>query len=174
VSKDDSPVSVRSIVEELVYRSCLLLDDKDFEGYLGLCHPDFRYTIRAHSPEIRRDMVWMDLDKPGLETLFRNLPRHNSDHAPLTRHATVYTVALDDEKDEAKDEAKDDEKSQATVVSALQVFRTAPDGGKTELFAVGKIHDTVRVAVATGRATLLTRTIRLDTRLLGIGSHIPF
>ncbi len=155
-----SAASARAAVESLIYRSSLLLDAGDFDGFLGLCHPDFRYAIHAHSPEIRRDMVWMDLDKAGLATLFRNLPRHNSDHAPLSRHVTVYTVSVTAAGD------------QAGAVSALQVFQTALDGGRTELFAVGKIHDVARVAG--DDATLLSRIIRLDTRLLGIGSHIPF
>ena len=152
--------AVRSDLEELVYRSCLLLDEQDFEGYLALCTADFRYGIRAFSPEIRRDMVWMDLDRPGLTTLFRNLPKHNSDRAPLSRHATVYTVAID-----APNE-------QASVVTALQVFRTALDGGATELFAVGKVHDTI--ALGGERPLLHARAVRLDTRRLGIGTHIPF
>ena len=150
----------RSDIEELVYRTCLLLDEQDFEGYLALCTADFRYGIRAYSPEIRRDMVWMDLDKPGLTTLFRNLPKHNSDRAPLSRHATVYTVATDAAS------------GQASVVTALQVFRTDLDGGATELFAVGKIHDTI--TLAEDRPLLRARAIRLDTRRLGIGTHIPF
>ena len=37
-------------------------------------------------------MLWMDLDMSGLTTLFRNLPKHNSDQAPLSRHTTMYTV----------------------------------------------------------------------------------
>lgn len=150
----------RSDIEELVYRTCLLLDEQDFEGYLALCTGDFRYGIRAYSPEIRRDMVWMDLDKPGLTTLFRNLPKHNSDRAPLSRHATVYTVATGAAS------------GQASVVTALQVFRTDLDGGTTELFAVGKIHDTI--TLAEDRPLLRARAIRLDTRRLGIGTHIPF
>ncbi len=151
---------MRTVVEELVYRSCLLLDERDFDGFLGLCAPDFRYTVQAYAPEIRREMVWLDHDKAGMQTLFRNLPRHNSDAAPLTRHATVYTVKFDDLH------------TQATVVAALQVFRTELDGGTTSLFAVGKVHDTVRLTG--GDAILATRMIRLDTRQLGIGSHIPF
>lgn len=150
----------RTAIEELVYRSCLTLDGRDFEGYLALCTDDFRYTVRAFSPEIRRDMVWMDLEKSGLETLFRTLPRHNSDEAPLSRHATVYTVAVDEARQEA------------TVVTALQVLRTELDGGETALFGAGKIHDTVTLAHGVPR--LRARLIRLDTRRLGIGSHIPF
>jgi methanesulfonate monooxygenase small subunit len=151
---------VRTAVEELVYRSCLLLDERDFEGFLDLCDADFRYTVQAYAPEIKRDMVWLDHDKASLQTLFRNLPRHHSDASPLTRHATVYTVTFDELH------------PVAVAVTALQVFRTALDGGTTSLFAVGKLHDTVKLA--SGKALLARRLLRLDTRQLGIGSHIPF
>jgi methanesulfonate monooxygenase subunit beta len=153
-------VNSREAVEGLIYRSCMVLDGKDFKGYLDLCDPGFRYTITAHSPEIRKDMIWLDHDKKGLETLFNNLPRHNSDHSPITRHATVYTVEIDDAG------------KQATAVSAFQVFRTSLDGGVTELFAVGKYHDII--SLEGGAPKLLRRTVKLDTRMLGIGYHIPF
>jgi methanesulfonate monooxygenase small subunit len=151
---------MRTLAAELVYRSCLLLDDRDFDGFLALCAPGFRYTIQAYAPEIRRDMVWLDHDRAGIEALFRNLPRHHSDASPLTRHATVYTVDVDPGG------------TKASVVSALQVFRTALDGGATTLYAVGKLHDTV--SFSNGKASLESRVVRLDTRQLGIGSHIPF
>ena len=148
----------RNTIEELVYRSCLALDARDYKGFLALCEDDFRYAITTYSPEIRRDMVWLDHDRKGMETLFANLPRHNSDHSPLTRHATVYTVEV--------------EANAAKVISALQVFRTTLDGGATELFAVGRFHDTVKLNGAAPR--LAQRTVRLDTRLLGYGYHVPF
>lgn len=150
----------RQAIEDVVYRSCLALDAKDWKGFLDLCDEGFRYTITAYSPEIKKDMTWLDQDKKGMDTLFTNLPRHNSDHSPLTRHATVYTVDLDAAKNEA------------SVVSALQVFRTQLDGGATELFAVGHLRDTVKLD---GNAVKLARRIvKLDTRLLGYGFHIPF
>lgn len=150
----------RNAVQELVYKTCLALDAKDWKGFLDLCDPGFRYTISTFSPEIKRDMVWLDHDRGGMETLFGNLPKHNSDHSPITRHATVYTVLVDDAK------------QQADVVSAVQVFRTRLDGGATELFAVGHFHDTV--TLNGGSPKLAKRTVRLDTRLLGFGYHIPF
>ena len=150
-------VEQRKAIEELVYRSCLALDAKDFKAFLDLCDADFRYSIATYSPEIRREMVWLDHDRKGMETLFTNLPRHNSDHSPITRHATVYTVDFDSEKT-------------ASVVSALQVFRTQLDGGATELFAVGRFHDTVSL----DKLKLARRLVRLETRLLGYGYHIPF
>ena len=150
----------RSLVEELIYRSCLLLDERDFKGYLDLCDEQFRYTIATHSPELRKDMIWLDHDKNGMTTLLNQLPRHNSDHSPLTRHATVYTVRYDAAK------------QQGDVVSALQVFKTALEGGSSELFAVGKYLDTVKLT--DGKLLLLRRVVKLDTRMLGIGYHIPF
>ena len=154
------PQDARTAIEELVYRSCLTLDAVDFKGYLDLCAEDFRYTITAYSPEIRKDMVWLDHDKPGLQLLFTNLPRHNSDHSPLTRHATVYTVEYAAEQKEA------------SVVSALQVFKTSLDGGATELFAVGRYLDAVKLDE--GPPRLLKRVVKLDTRQFGFGYHIPF
>lgn len=150
----------RCEIEELVYRSCLALDAKDWKSFLDLCDEQFRYTISTYSPEIRKDMVWLDHDRKGMDTLFTNLPRHNSDHSPITRHATVYTVDLDEAKGEA------------SVVSALQVFRTQLDGGATELFAVGRFHDTVKLNGSAAR--LARRIVRLETRLLGYGYHVPF
>jgi methanesulfonate monooxygenase small subunit len=91
-----------------------------------------------------------------METLFTNLPRHNSDHSPLTRHATVYTV--------------DEKNGSVEVVSALQVFKTELDGGATQLFAVGRFLDTVNPQ----SMKLAKRVVRLETRLLGYGYHIPF
>jgi methanesulfonate monooxygenase small subunit len=150
--------AARIAIEELVYRSCLALDEKNFKAYLDLCDDDFRYTITAHSPEIRKDMTWLDHDKPGMQLLFTNLPRHISDHSPLTRHANVYTVDYADER--------------AHVVSVLQVFRTSLDGGATELFAIGRYLDTVKVDGGTPKLT--KRVVKLETRQFGFGNHIPF
>ena len=148
----------RQQIEELIYRSCLALDDRDYKGFLALCDAGFRYKVAAYSPEIRKEMVWLDHDRKGMETLFTNLPRHNSDQAPLVRHATVYTVKVNG--------------TQAEVVSALQVFRTALDGGATELFAVARLIDTVKLDGDAPK--LASRVVRMETRQLGFGSHVPF
>ena len=65
----------------------------------------------------------------------------------------------------------DDAGERASVITSLAVYRTELDGGATSLFAVGKYFDTVTLE---GEAPLLTsRNVRLDTRELGIGSHLP-
>ena len=141
----------------------MTLDDKQFSAYLELCDPAFTYKITAYSPEIRKDMIWLEHDKAGMQALFTNLPKHNSDQSPLTRHVTVYTVR------------EDAAAQQAQVISALQVFKTSLDGGATELFAVGKLHDQISLTDMSGAGPrLLAREVRLQTRMLGFGYHIPF
>lgn len=155
---------VEKSVRELVYRSCLALDRMDFNAYMALCHPGFRYVISTFSPELRKDIVWLDHDYRGMKTLFDVLPKHVSDNylrMNLSRHATVYTVEYNADSTAAK------------VVSGLQVFTTTKDGGETALLGVAKFYDTV--ALDGDGARLLNREVRLDTRLLGeTGCHIPF
>jgi methanesulfonate monooxygenase subunit beta len=153
-------VTPRQLIDELIYRSALVMDGKDFTGFLDLCDPAFRYSITAYIPEIRKETTWLEHDKDGMKVLFDNLPRHNSDHSLLSRHVTVYTI----DHDEAEKQAK--------AISALQVFKTSMDGGVTELYAVGKMYDTI--SLSGEHPKLLDRNIRLDTRMLGIGYHIPF
>ncbi len=153
-------MDLRTAISELVCETCMALDAKKFNDYLALCDPAFHYAITAYSPEIRKEMVWLEHDKAGMQLLFNNLPKHNSDQSPLTRHVSIYTVKIDAEG------------TQAQVVSALQVFRTSLDGGATELFAVGKLID--QVSLLDGAPKLLDRNVRLDTRMLGFGYHIPF
>ena len=147
-------------VEELVYRTGLLLDASDFPGFLALCDQQFNYQVTAYSPEIRKEMIWLEHDMAGMQLLFKNLPKHNSDRSLLSRHVNVYTVDFSADGKAAE------------VVSGLQVYRTTLNGGATELFAVGKMHD--KVVLGEDGARLLDRKIKLDTRMFGIGFHIPF
>ena len=150
----------RVAVEELIYETCTALDQLDFSTYMGLCGDDFEYLLTAYSPEIQKNMIWLDNDRAEMQNLFDTLPRHNSDRAPLTRNAVVYKVQFDDEKKEAN------------VVTALQVYKTLLNGGATHVFAVGKYYDTVSLAGDT--PTLKKRHVKLNTRDLHWGSHVPF
>ena len=150
----------RTQVEELVYDTCMLLDAKDFKGFLDRCDPHFEYRLSAYSPEIKREMTWLDHDRAEMENLFTTLPKHNTDPSPLTRNAVVYKVEVDEGG------------QRANVVSSLQVFRTELNGGVTQLFAIGKYFDTV--ALDGGAPRLLARRVKLNTRDLGWGHHIPF
>ncbi len=150
-------------VRDVIYRSCLTLDHMDFEGFFGLCAPEFQYVISTFSPELRKDIVWMDRDLAEMKTLVETLPLHVSEHnlrLDLSRHVTVYTVDFSDDLRTAE------------ALSTLQVFTTFRNGGATDLFAVAKYCDIVRMS--RGVAKLLRREVRLDTRLLGeTGTLLP-
>jgi methanesulfonate monooxygenase small subunit len=146
------------LVGDLVYRSAELLDESLWNEWLALCDDSFVYKIVAHSPEIRRDMIWLEHGLQGMLNLVDLLPKHQSDRSRLTRHTSLYRVTQRDDGD-------------YDAVSSVAVFRTTLDGGTSSLFAVGKYYDTARVAPR--GAVFLRRTLRLETRNLGLGTHFP-
>ena len=146
-------------IRRVLSNSCDRLDKGDYEGFLALCAENFSYKITAYSPEIRREMIWLEKDRSGLEDLLRLLPAHNRDRRPITRHFAVFDVDYDGDG------------HSATVISGLQVFRTESDGGVTSLVAVGKYID--KVALEGEAPALMSRELRLQTRMLEIGFHEP-
>ena len=145
-------------VKAVVYRSCLALDDERFDDYLALCADDFHYRVTAYSPELRKEMVWLDQDREQMANLLEGVDNHHRLPGRLTRQANVYLV----ERDAAN--------GHATVTTSLVVMYTDPDG-VSKVFAVGRYVDSVDVA---GELPLLkSREVRLETRELGPGSHVP-
>jgi methanesulfonate monooxygenase small subunit len=146
-------------VSELIYRSCLLLDEMDFEGFLNLCDSKFRYKVTVYSPEILKHMTWQEVDKAEMKRHLELVPKHVSNPSPLSRRATVYTISYDDKK------------KVADAVSGFEVYQTTLDGGSTALLGIGKYYDTVNLA--SKDAKLLSRNVKLETRQLGMGSQLP-
>lgn len=149
-----------SAIRALIAKSCLALDSNDYKGYLALCSEDFQYCITTYSPEIRKNMVWFEKGKLDLKSLFDLLPKQNMDRTPLTRHFSMFTVNPGSQEDRVE------------VMSALQVFRTEHQGGTTSLVAVGKYLD--EFGLGAEGFLLRKREVRLDTRMLGKGYHVPF
>lgn len=155
---------VADAIKDTIYRSCLLLDDGKWADFLDLCEDGFEYTIKAYSPEIRYDMTYFAGNRKDLQVMTDMLPKHNSDHSPLKRHATVYTI-----------DVEDDGKT-ATAVTSFVVYQNMLDGinshidsGENRLFMLGKYIDKLRIDG--DKARLVERVVRLDTRRLDKGSH---
>ena len=146
-------------IRELIGNSCVALNVEDYAEFLALCGPDFRYRLLAYSPEIGAEMTWMNYDRGGLETLFADMPHHL--HVPLGslfRHVSTYAIGPGDASGEASAKS-----------SVLIVF--TDESGVSKLFAAGCYHDVVNVS---GRRPLLvSRTMRLETRDIGVGTPIP-
>ena len=121
-------------MKETIYKSCLRLDDEQWNEWLDMCDKNFSYKITSYSPEIRRDMIYFSGNHSDLSTMCEMLPKHNTDHSPLKRHAVVYTVELSDDA------------SSAEAVSSVIIYQTLLDGenshidaGETRLFVLGDI-----------------------------------
>lgn len=160
---------IRQQVTALIYDSCMALNSERWQAFLALCDPaSFRYRITNYSPEIRREQCWMDRDFAGLKSLIELLPKHNSDHSPLTRHGTVYRILGDPGSGEV------------IATTQVAIYRTQLDGcnshfesGQTHLFAIGRYEDRIGTAGQGAGARLLSRNVVLDTRQIDIGSHVP-
>lgn len=153
-------------VKETIYKSCLRLDDEQWNDWLGMCDENFSYKITSYSPEIRRDMIYFSGNHSDLLTMCEMLPKHNTDHSPLKRHAVVYTVELSDDA------------SSADAVSSVIIYQTLLDGenshidaGETRLFCVGRYID--KLVINGDEAKLIEREVRLENRRLDKGSHWP-
>ena len=143
-------------IRQLIGRSCLYLDQEDFASFMKLCAADFSYQIRVYSAEIRKDMVWMRHQRAAFETLAEVLPEHVRLLGTLMRHASVSMIERNGER--------------ASVTSSLVVMHTDPDG-QSRLFAGGHYHDEIDIS---GENLLFVgRTVRLETRDIGIGWQAP-
>src|SRR5262245_3340234 len=147
-------------VAALSCQSCCLLHEMNFAGYLELCAPEFRYRIVAYSPELRKDMVWQDVNREDFKHHLDLIPKHVREMVSLSRFPTLYTIRYDNDG------------KRANVLSGLQVFKTKLDGGETKLFGVCRLRDVVDLGST--RPLLLSREVRMETRQLGTGSQIPF
>ena len=65
-------MDTHSLVRETIYRSTILLDAQDWNGWLAHCDPAFQYAIRAWSPEINKDLTYNAA--AGQEDLAINIP----------------------------------------------------------------------------------------------------
>ena len=155
---------ITETVKDTIYRACLLLDDEKWDDFLSLCDKNFMYTIKAYSPEISRDMTYFSGNRAELVTMCEMLPKHNTDHSSLKRHATVYTVDVEQNG------------ADATSVTSLVVYQNMFDGinshidaGENRLFLIGKYIDKFKVDQKS--ASFVEREVRLDTRSLSKGSH---
>ncbi|MGI9302546.1 MAG: nuclear transport factor 2 family protein [Gammaproteobacteria bacterium] len=153
-------------VRDTIYKACLHLDDEKWDDWLALCDEDFEYAITAYSPEISYDMTYLSGNRADMAKITEMLPKHNTDHSPLRRHATVYCVEVDETA------------KTATAITSLAIYQNMLDGvnshvdaGEPHIFIVGRYLDTFRL---NGEGVKFTRReVRLDTRRLDKGSHWP-
>jgi methanesulfonate monooxygenase small subunit len=149
VSRDDAA--------NLVSRACTYLDEEKWSAFLDLCDPSFCYRVTVRSPEIKREMVWFKEDYTGLEAMFSVIPEHLRRIGTLFRHTAIGSV-------EAAGE------DSAIIRSTFQCIHTDLEG-RSRMMAAGRYIDDVGSTEQGLR--LFNRETRLETRDLGVGSHVP-
>lgn len=144
-------------INRLIYEGALKLDAEDFRGFLDQCGDEFRYSIRAYSPDLGQEMVWLDHGRKGMQDLFAMLPQHVRIQGRFKRHVSVYSV-------------DQEAAGRARAHSSVLLVHTDPEGSSV-LFAAGHYEDVIETSGAAPR--LLERVVRLETRNLGPGLHVP-
>ena len=143
--------------QRLVALSCLLLDEEKFDDYLALYAEGGRYSIRTYSPDIRKDLSLLDLDRPELATLFTNLRKHVRLPGRFLRLASSPM-------------AESNGGDAVSLTTTVLVTHTDLEG-ISRVFAAGRYFD--KIEVRGGKALIKEREVRVDTRQFGPGSHIP-
>ncbi len=135
------------------------LDGEAWDDFLSMCVPEFEYRVTAFSYELNKEMIWLIHDMDGLRSLFNVLPEQ------LGRRGTrmLRQISVTDVTQVGADGHVD-------VTSKVIVVRTSPEG-VSELFAAGRYLDVIDVSEDVPK--LVRRETQLDTRELGIGSHVP-
>ena len=164
--KDNSSLDLERKIEKTIYKAALALDENNWSAWFELCDETFTYAITSFSPEINKQMTYFSGDKKELVGLMDMLPKHNTDHSPLHRHTSDYSVDI-----------ADDGKS-ATAVSSVTIYQNMLDGinshldsGESRLFVIGKYVD--QFTIVNGVPKFTNRETKLDNRRLDKGSHWP-
>ena len=143
-------------IVNFIQKSCLLLDEENFEGFLNICNENFEYKITAFSPEINKEMIWMDEDYAGFKNLLMMVSSHLRRLGKLTRNVSIGQIQRESEK--------------IFINSSFIVIHTDLEG-KSNIFCVGRYKDVI--ISHKGSIQLESRHVHLETRDLGIGSHVP-
>ena len=164
--ENNSLANIERKIEKIIYQAALALDENNWSAWFELCDDSFFYSITSFSPEINKNMTYFSGDKKELTGLMDMLPKHNTDHSPLHRHTSVYTI------DVAEDFTT------AEAISSVVLYQNMLDGinshldsGESRLFAIGKYHD--KFVINDDVPKFVTRETKIENRRLDKGSHWP-
>jgi len=154
-------------VREEIYKAVLNLDDQKWGDWVDQCDEDFRYSVVTYSHEVRKELTYLNLSHKELKPYFDLLPKHNSDHSPMRRHATNYSVDVSEDGKSAESVT-----SFIIIQEILDGLNAALFAGENRLYLVGKYYDKFRVDGDTVKFT--ERVARIYTRRLDKGTHWVF
>ena len=164
--KDSSMLDLERKIEKTIYKAALALDENNWSAWFELCDETFTYAITSFSPEINKQMTYFSGDKKELTGLMEMLPKHNTDHSPLHRHTSVYTI-------DVSNNGKTAESVSSVVIyqNMLDGINSHLDSGESRLFVIGKYHD--KFVIDGEGPKFVNRETKIENRRLDKGSHWP-
>ena len=66
----------REEIGDFLYLLSEKLDEELYEDFLSLCDADFHYQVSAFSPELGKEMVWLDHDYKEIRNLMLLIHQH--------------------------------------------------------------------------------------------------
>lgn len=145
-------------IQRLIYTITSHLDAESYKAFLTLCTDDFHYSVVTHSPDLGKDMCWLEHGRNGMRDMLSMIAKHVRLKGVFKRHVNVYFV----------DPGTED--GTAFVQSSVLLIHTDLNG-VSKLFAAARYEDTIDIRGEAPR--LRKRLVRLDTRDLSPGIHVP-
>jgi len=143
-------------IESTIRRSARYLDEEQFAEWQRLFLPEAQYRIFAYSHELRKEMCWLDLGMGELAWRMNNADRFVRDRCEKTRFVDIVEIQVGE--------------NEATTYSNVQIWTTDLEG-QTSLYALVSYSDAL---VERDNEWLISnRAVRVRTRILSAGSHIP-
>ena len=142
-------------IRNIIVLSSNALDNHDFNGFLKLCLKEFKYSIKVFSPELLKDMIWLEHDYEGLKVLFEELPYHLQRTEKISRQLSYPLIEISGKNIKVK--------------TNFCLYKTDLDG-KSSIFCIGNYID--NVSNLNNKYFLKERVVHLETRDLGIGLHV--
>ncbi len=144
-------------IRQLIAQSCLCLDEEDYDGFLQICSSDFTYFVKAFSPDLGMEMVWMDHDHPEFVDMCAMIPKHVRMSGSISRHVNVSLITEISDRN-------------AKVTSKILLVHTGQEGTST-ILATGKYVD--QITVESNELRIKARNVSLETRKWNPGLHVP-
>jgi 3-phenylpropionate/cinnamic acid dioxygenase small subunit len=147
----------KSIIGDLLTKSCCLLDQRQFLEWAELFADDGVYELLFKSKEIGgKDDFLMKLDKPNLVKTLKLLPNHIVDTAKRLHMLSNINVRLDF--------------NNGHCTYNFAIYRTT-EAGQSSLYAVGSNED--HLVKKNDQWLFQRHRVVLDTRMLPAHTHIP-
>ena len=66
--------NIESLISKTIYKASLYLDEFKWDDWLDLCDKNFYYSIQAFSPEIDKNMIYLDGTFDQMKSITEMLP----------------------------------------------------------------------------------------------------